>query len=42
MRILWEMWVKIWGQNVEGPGIEKNNVLFMPPGMTETKKMGTR
>jgi hypothetical protein len=36
------MWVKILGHNVEVSGIAKNNVLFMPAGMTETKKMETR
>ena len=40
MRIVREMWVKIGGQNVEGPGIEKSNVIFMLPEITETKKDG--
>jgi len=39
MSILWEMWVEIRGHHIEGPGKQKNNVLLVPAGMTETKKM---
>lgn len=35
MCMLWEMGIEPRGDHIEGPGIQKNNILFVPIGMTE-------